>query len=105
MAHGGPRNGAGRPKGAASRIDREAREKAAESGLLPLDYMLEILRDERRDTDTRFEAAKAAAPYLHAKLASVEHSGPDGGAIKTKVAVSFNDETIDRVSRRLLGEE
>jgi hypothetical protein len=29
--------------------------------------------------ELRFEAAKSAAPYIHPKLAAVEHSGPDSG--------------------------
>lgn len=45
------------------------------SGLTPLDYMLSVLRDEGRDTAERMDAAKAAAPYVHSKLASVEHKG------------------------------
>ena len=37
--------------------------------------MLGILRDERADPVQRFEAAKAAAPYVHARLTATEHSG------------------------------
>lgn len=29
-----------------------------------------------------FEAAKAAAPYMHPRLAAIEHSGPNGGPIE-----------------------
>ena len=42
---------------------------------MPLDYMLEMLRNEALPAEDRFEAAKAAAPYVHAKLAAVQHSG------------------------------
>lgn len=42
---------------------------------MPLDYMLDILRNVEASPADRMDAAKAAAPYLHAKLASVEHSG------------------------------
>ena len=28
------------------------------------------------------EAAKDAAPYMHPRLAAIEHSGPDGGPIQ-----------------------
>lgn len=52
---------------------------------MPLDYMLEILRNEEMPTDSRFEAAKAAAPYVHAKLASVEHKGDGGGPLQVIV--------------------
>lgn len=30
------------------------------------------MRDEERDFHTRLDAAKAAAPYVHSKLSSVE---------------------------------
>jgi hypothetical protein len=49
-------------------------EKALQSGLTPLDYMLGILRDETKDAKDRFAAAKEAAPYLHPRLSSVEAS-------------------------------
>lgn len=74
MAHGGPRPGAGRKPGAATKLNEAARKQAAEGGLMPLDYMLEILRDEEADKASRMDAAKAAAPYVHARLAAVEHS-------------------------------
>ena len=44
----------------------------------PLDYLLSILRDEGQPQSARVEAAKAAAPYLHPRLAQVAH----GGAVK-----------------------
>lgn len=75
MAHGGKREGAGRKPGSSTRMNEEARKHAAEGGLMPLDYMLSILRDEGMSPDARMDAAKAAAPYVHAKLASVEHKG------------------------------
>jgi hypothetical protein len=71
MGHGGARKGAGRKPGAITRATREIAEKALE-GLTPLDFMLSIMRDEANETGQRFEAAKAAAPYVHAKLANVD---------------------------------
>lgn len=75
MTHGGARPNAGRKPGSSTKLNEEARQKALEGGVSPLDYMLALLRDETNDRDVRFEAAKAAAPYVHAKLASIEHSG------------------------------
>jgi hypothetical protein len=40
------------------------------------------MRDEKEDRPVRVDAAKAAAPYIQPKLANIEHTGPDGGAIK-----------------------
>jgi hypothetical protein len=53
----------------------------AESGITPLEYMLAVLRDEERTPAERMEAAKAAAPYVHARLAHIER--------ETDVTVSF----------------
>ena len=72
MAHGGSRSGSGRKPGQASKINEEARAAAAEGGITPLDYMLEILRDTAKPEDMRFEAAKAAAPYMHARLSTTD---------------------------------
>lgn len=81
---GGKREGAGRKAGTPNRRTEERVAKIEASGLTPLDYMLSILRDEQMPTDSRFEAAKAAAPYVHAKLASVEHKGDLNVTTRTK---------------------
>lgn len=44
------------------------------SGTTPLEYMLRVLRDTAVDTGRRDWAAAAAAPYVHARLASTELS-------------------------------
>jgi hypothetical protein len=75
MARGGQREGAGRPKGARDKLDREAAEIAATEGIMPKDFLLGIVRDDTQPLDVRIEAAKAAAPYYHARLAAIEHSG------------------------------
>lgn len=78
MSHGGPRKGAGRKRGTvaeATRVRKDIATAALESGLTPLDYMLQILRDEAQEQSARFTAAKEAAPYVHPRLAAVEHSG------------------------------
>lgn len=75
MAGGGARPGAGRKPGVVNRFNELARAKAAEGGITPLEYMLSVLRDEDNEMAMRMDAAKSAAPYLHAKLTSVEHKG------------------------------
>lgn len=82
---GGKRPGAGRKAGSATRKTREIAERAMADGITPLEFMLNIMRtelpeveDERVLLDAmamRFEAAKAAAPYIHPRLAAIEHSG------------------------------
>ena len=80
--NGGKREGAGRKKGVPNKKTADMQERVAETGLTPLEVMLDIMR---RTTDERLQltAAQAAAPYVHAKLSSIELSGKDGGAIET----------------------
>jgi hypothetical protein len=73
--HGGKRPGAGRKQGSLTQRTQEIVAKAAAQGLMPLEYMLNVLRDESQPHDERFKAAINAAPYLHPKLSSVEHKG------------------------------
>jgi hypothetical protein len=41
---------------------------------MPLEYMLQILRDEKAPKMMRYMAAKDAAPYLHPRLAQIDHN-------------------------------
>jgi hypothetical protein len=75
MPRGGKREGAGRKPGVPNTKTRELVEKVEASGLTPLDYMLAQMRDEENAKELRMDAAKAAAPYVHARLAAIEHSG------------------------------
>lgn len=89
MARGGKRDGAGRPAGAIAKKTAARIERIEASGLTPLDYMLSILRDEKADTEDRFEAAKAAAPYVHPKLSSVEHKGDEDNPLQTVTRIEL----------------
>ena len=80
MPRGGRRPGAGRKPGSLTRRTREIAEQAAGDGITPLEYMLAVMRDSDEPAERRDEMAKAAAPYVHPKLAATElqHSGKDG---------------------------
>jgi len=100
MARGGARPGAGRKVGAIQKVTREARAKAAATGLLPHEFLLAVSRGEMVDDhkpsfEERLDAAKAAAPYYAPKLSSIEASGPDGGPIPHRVEVEFVDGSDD----------
>lgn len=75
MPRGGARAGAGRRAGSPNKASAAKAAAVEASGLTPLDYMLEVMRDEDEPADVRLDAAKSAAPYVHPKLASVEHKG------------------------------
>jgi hypothetical protein len=70
MARG--RKTGGRQKGARNRATEEARAAAAATGVLPLDYMLSVMRDHTADSKRRDAMAMAAAPYLHPRLTAID---------------------------------
>lgn len=79
---GGARPGAGRKPGSAAKIDNELRQRALKGGTeTPLEYMLRVMCDVTADISRRDHMAISAAPYLHAKLANVQHTGEGGGNI------------------------
>lgn len=86
MARGGPRQGAGRKRGAPNKATAEALAQAEQTGELPRDYMLRVMRDPRADDRRRDAMAIAAAQYLHSKLAAVEHTGKGGGPIQVNIS-------------------
>ena len=65
----------GRKKGSKNKATAAREKEIKESGLTPLDYMLEILRDDKATGEDRKWAAGQAAPYCHSKLSTVDHSG------------------------------
>jgi hypothetical protein len=67
----------GRKKGSKNQRTKELDEAAAK-GIRPLDYMLEVMRDEKADDLRRDDMARAAAPYLHAKRAPEDKHGQTG---------------------------
>lgn len=96
MARGGFRPNAGRPAGASNKRTIEQVDAIAASGMTPLEYLTSVYQDVSADESKRIDAAKAAAPYVHAKLSAVELTGKDGGPLEAvtkieRVIVDPND--------------
>jgi hypothetical protein len=88
-----PKTGA-RQKGVANKRTREIADAAVAQGITPLEYMLAVLRDETVEPERRDEMAKAAAPYLHPRLAAIE----------AKLSVAVDHETaLDQLEASPLG--
>lgn len=90
---GGKRPGAGRKKGTPNKASAARQERIAAGGETPLDYMLRVMRNRKASDARRDEMAKAAAPYVHPKLASMQHSGPNGGPIEIDLT-GLSDEQL-----------
>lgn len=72
----------GRKPGVPNKHRAESKQAAiaeATGKPLPLAYMLAVMHDESADIYRRDNMAKAAAPYLHAALKSMELTGKGGG--------------------------
>ncbi len=80
-ARGGRRPGAGRPKGARNKKTAAVIAAIEASGTTPLDFMLDVMRNPALPICDRFEAAKAAAPYVHPRLASLTNPKGDGPCV------------------------
>lgn len=97
----GEKRGAGRPPGSKNKKTIEFAKEIAASGETPLDYMLSRMRDITVDAARRDDLAKAAAPYVHPRLAATEHTGKGGGPIETSNAT---DRQVARVILDLLSQ-
>ena len=117
MAGGGRQPGAGRPKGALSKVTAKAKQAAMETGLLPHEWLLMVSRGEGikhkrwvikydakgneksrdlveeevyADFPTRIDAAKAASPYYAPRLAvqTVSVSGNSDAVSETLKSIA-----------------
>lgn len=74
----GPKNLTERKEAIASQI-----ELAEYTGLTPLEFMLNTMRNGKLDITTRLQAARDAAPYVHAKLQSIMIKGNPNEPVST----------------------
>jgi hypothetical protein len=87
MARG--RKTGGRKRGTRNRATEEARAAAAAAGVLPLDYMLGVMRDPAAEHKRRDAMAMAAAPYLHPELSAINAKVSSNGANTTPQTTSI----------------
>ena len=93
MAAGGARPGSGRKKGQrnkATEIRQELFARATAEGMSPLEYLIMVMRDPSEEAGRRLDAAKAAAPFVHPRLAAIEHSG----SVATKSTYECTDDEL-----------
>lgn len=106
MPRGGARPGAGRKKGAFARLTETRRERlvaAAVADRLPLEIMLERMRElwnrgTEEDKDKAVSLAIDCAPYMHPRLAAVQHSGNKDEPIAYEIVSSVPRPMIEHVN-------
>src|SRR5580704_1059110 len=72
---GGRKKGSKNKKKGLADLKTEVVVQSAQTSETPLEYMLRVMRDPTHPNQRRDEMARAAAPYVHAKLlaAKMEH--------------------------------
>lgn len=88
----------GRQKGTPNKATAKLVEEVRATGETPLEYKLRVMRDPTVDHDRRDKMAIAAAPFIHPKLAAIEHTGKDGGAIEMEVLDVTDIEAARRIA-------
>jgi hypothetical protein len=100
---GGPRPGAGRPRGSVNRRTIDVANRALEAGITPLEVILQAMREhydaamkakkpaERLAMlDAAVDHATRAAPYMHRRLANVD------GVIRHELDItSWTDQELE----------
>lgn len=87
----------GRKKGVPNKATARREREVAKMGQTPLEYMLRVMRDSRAKGDRRDKMAVAAAPYVHPKLASMQHTGRNGGPIQTVDLTQLSGDDLERL--------
>ena len=97
MPKGGARRGAGRPYGSVNK--RHKVEVDDPTALMPVEWMLAVLRDPEAEQSRRDRMAEVAAPYLHSRLATVGISGtgiaPGGDTYISQIFAVPRGGTVD----------
>ena len=98
---GGKRPGAGRRAGTATKKTREIANSVGANGITPLEVMINAMRLAWKQSEDEGHAgehihmaiscAEKAAPYIHARIAAVTHSGSVDGMLTGKLIVTWGD--------------
>ena len=96
------RRGGARPTaGRKSRVERVQKSMREKFPMLPLEYMLTVLNNKKAPPEERAEMAKAAAPYVHPRLSSVEMKLKNTNLQQTIDVAKFTDEQLATFERLL----
>lgn len=125
MPSGGRRPGQGRPKGSLTKRTQAIALEAGERGITPLEVMLENMRFAHEKAEPLLmqiikgkslpeafnllgellryrslaqEAAKDAAPYMHPRLASVEHAAKnDANGVGRRFTITIGHAQVNNL--------
>jgi len=97
----------GRPKGCVNKLTNKTRSVLnATARMTPLEFMVKLMCDEGQPLSMRLDAARSAAPYLHAKLSVSETTVRDASdfskCLTVEEVVSQLEETCGPQAGKML---
>lgn len=90
----------GRKKGTTNKRESIRRKAIEQTGTTPLEFMLGVMGSDKNPPLMRLDAAKAAAPYVHARLQAVTIAGDPDNPLHLSHSVdmsSFSDNDLSRL--------
>jgi len=97
MAHGGKRQGSGRPTGSPNKRSREIQERLDAMDVDPIEGMAMIASDPTVTPELKFQCFKELAQYVAPKRKSVDMTTTHAGEMTIEV-VNFNEMNEDQDS-------
>jgi hypothetical protein len=70
------------------------------TGLTPLEFMLETMRNPKLEHTVRMDAAKAAAPYIHSKLVATDNASRNQDPYAGKSVQELNALFLEALAER-----
>jgi hypothetical protein len=80
----------GRKKGTPNKRESLRRQAIAQTGVTPLEFMLGVMANTGNPPLMRLDAAKSAAPYVHARLQAVTIGGDPDNPLRHEHAVDLS---------------
>jgi hypothetical protein len=80
----------GRKKGTPNKRESVRRQAIAQTGVTPLEFMLGVMANTGNPPLMRLDAAKSAAPYVHARLQAVTIGGDPANPLRHEHAIDLS---------------
>jgi hypothetical protein len=90
----GERRG-GRQKGSLNKKTLLQQKAVEATGVTPLDFMIQIMRDPKSTPEMKLDAAAKAAPYVHPKLAAYDVNATVAGDLTVEIVDFSKEEVIE----------
>lgn len=91
----------GRKKGTLNKRESVRRKAIEQTGTTPLEYMLGVMGNPKNPALMRLDAAKSAAPYVHARLQAVTIGGDPDNPLRHALAVDLSGYSDNELARLL----